>query len=209
MKSKFDPQKHRRRSIRLKGYDYSSEGAYFVTIVVQGRECLFGEIIDGEMHLNEYGEIVQTWWDEIPIHFPNVELGAFVIMPNHVHGIIWIIDERRGEVLSPRYSPRYNPNKNILNENVDITTNQGGATPPLRNPTLGQIIAYFKYQSTKEMNRIETDRAITKFWQRNYYEHIIRDEKDLQNKTDYIESNPMLWDEDDDNPINQKGNHVQ
>jgi REP element-mobilizing transposase RayT len=198
-KSKFDPQKHHRRSIRLKGYDYSSEGAYYVTIVVQGRECLFGEIVDGEMHLNEYGEIIQKWWNEIPIHFPNVELGAFVVMPNHVHGIIWIIDERRGEVLSPRDDP----NNNIQNGYVDNTNNQGGETPPLQRPTLGQIVAYFKYQSTKEMNRIETDKAITKFWQRNFYEHIIRDEKDLQNKTDYIESNPMLWDEDDENPRNQ------
>lgn len=201
MKSKFDPQKHHRRSIRLRGYDYSSEGAYYVTIVVQGRECLFGEIIDGEMYLNEYGEIVQKWWDEIPNHFPNVGLGAFVIMPNHVHGIIWIIDKRRGEVISPHNDP----NNNILNKNFDGTSNQGGdaSQPPLQKPTLGQIVAYFKYQSTKEMNRIETDKAITKFWQRNYYEHVIRDEKDLQNKTDYIESNPMLWDEDDENPINQ------
>jgi REP element-mobilizing transposase RayT len=169
---KFDPNKHHRKSIRLQGYDYSQAGAYFVTMVVQGRECLFGEIVNGEMHLNEYGEIVQKWWNEIPIHFPNVELGAFVIMSNHVHGIIWIIDNRRGEVLSPRY----NPNNNILNENVDGISTQGGETPPLRKRTLGQIVAYFKYQSTKEMNHIETENAITKFWQRNYYEHIIRNE---------------------------------
>ena len=90
MKSKFDPKKHHRRSIRLKRYDYSQAGAYYVTIVTQGRECLFGEIIDGEMHLNKYGEIIRKWWNEIPIHFPNVELGAFIIMPNHVHGIIFI-----------------------------------------------------------------------------------------------------------------------
>lgn len=205
MKSKFDPNKHHRRSIRLEGFDYSSEGAYYVTIVAQGRECLFGEIIDGEMHLNGYGEIVQKWWYEIANHFQNVELGAFVIMPNHVHGIIWIIDERRGEVLSPRD----NPNSDNLNLHEYPFTNQGGETPPLRKPTLGQIVAYFKYQSTKEMNRIETDKAITKFWQRNYYEHVIRDEKDLQNKTDYIESNPILWDEDDDNPINSKETHAQ
>jgi len=198
--TKFDPQNHHRRSIRLQGFDYSSEGAYYVTIVVQGRDCLFGEIVKGEMRLNGYGEIVQKWWYEIANHFQNVDLGAFVIMPNHVHGIIWITDERRGEVISPRD----NPNKNILNENIDGTSNQGGdaSQPPLRKPTLGQIVAYFKYQSTKEMNRIETDKAITKFWQRNYYEHIIRDEKDLQNKTDYIESNPSLWDEDDNNPSN-------
>jgi len=198
MKSKFDPQKHHRRSIRLPGYDYSSAGAYYVTVVTQGRECLFGEIIDGEIYLTEYGEIVQKWWDEIPIHFPNVELGAFVVMPNHVHGIIFITTQRRGEVISPRY----NPNNNIQNAKINSIDNLGGETPPLRKPTLGQIVAYFKYQSTKEMNRIETDKAITKFWQRNYYEHVIRNEKDLQNKTDYIETNLSLWDEDDNNPHN-------
>jgi REP element-mobilizing transposase RayT len=195
--SKFDPQKHHRRSIRLKGYDYSSEGAYYVTIVTQGRECLLGEIIDGEMYLNGYGNIVQKWWNEIPIHFPNVELGAFVIMPNHVHGIIFITTERRGEAVSPLD----NPNNN-LHVYDDETNNMGGETPPLRKRTLGQIVAYFKYQSTKEMNRIETEKAITRFWQRNYYEHIIRNDKDLQNKTDYIQANPLLWDEDDDNPQN-------
>ena len=163
-----------------------------MTIVTQGRECLFGEITDGEMYLNEYGEIVQKWWNEIPIH----ELGAFVIMPNHVHGIIFITTECRGEVISPRNDP----NSDIQDLYDDESNNVGGETPPLRKPTLGQIVAYFKYQSTKEMNRIETENAIAKFWQRNYYEHIIRDEKDLQNKTDYIEANPSLWDEDDDNP---------
>ncbi len=198
LRPRFDPQKHHRRSIRLKGYVYSSDGAYYVTIVTQEWECLLGEIIGGEMYLNEYGEIVQKWWNEIPIHFSILELGAFVIMPNHVHGIIFITTERRGEVISPPY----NPNNNIQDVYDDETNNLGGRTPPLRKPTLGQIVAYFKYQSTEEMNRIETDKAITKFWQRNYYEHIIRNEKDLQNKTNYIQANPLLWDEDDDNPQN-------
>jgi REP-associated tyrosine transposase len=165
-RSKFDPQKHHRRSIRLKGYDYSTDGAYYVTIVTQGRECLFGAIVDGEMRLNEYDEIVQKWWNEIPIHFPTVELGVFVIMPNHVHGIIFITTERRGEVVSPHD----NPNNNIQDAYGGATYHQGGdaSQPPLRKWTLGQIVAYFKYQSTKEMNRIETEKAITKFWQRNY-----------------------------------------
>ncbi|HSK89078.1 MAG TPA: hypothetical protein VK880_12010, partial [Anaerolineales bacterium] len=123
-KFKFDPAKHHRRSIRLKGYDYTAEGAYFVTILTQGREYLFGEIVDCEMYLSNYGEIVRKWWFDIPIHFLNVETGAFVIMPNHVHGIIFIINKRRGEVLSPR--------NNI----------QSGETPPLRKPTLGQIVGY-------------------------------------------------------------------
>ena len=95
---KFDPQKHHRRSIRLKGYDYSQEGAYFVTIIGWRRECLFGEVVNGEMKLNRYGEIVQKWWGEIPNHFLNVETGTFVIMPNHVHGIIVIAEDRKSVV---------------------------------------------------------------------------------------------------------------
>ena len=99
-----------------------------MTIVVQGRECLFGEIIDGEMHLNEYGRIVQKWWNEISNHFPNAALGAFIIVPNHVHGIIFITTERRGEVVSPHNDPNYN-NQNAY---FDSTDNQGGETPPLQ-----------------------------------------------------------------------------
>ena len=200
---KFDPQKHHRRSIRLKGYDYSQAGGYFVTVVAWHRECLFGEVVNGEMKLNQYGEIVQKWWYEIPIHFPDVEIGAFIIMPNHVHGIIFIVN-RRGTVPVPKDDGENSISQN--NNAVGIT--QGGETPPLRTfegtPTLGQIVAYFKYQSTKDMNAIEDTGTVTKFWQRNYYEHISRDEKDLQNKTDYIETNPLLWSEDDENPVNVK-----
>jgi putative transposase len=201
MKPRFDPIKHRRRSIRLNGYDYASEGAYFITMVTQGRQCFFGEIVDGEMHLTKYGEIVRKWWNEIPIHFTNVETGAFVIMPNRVHGNIFIINERRGEVISPHNNPN-----NALFRNQEITEIPSEETPPFRKPTLGQIIAYFKYQSTKEMNRIETQTAITKFWQRNYYEHIIRNEKELQQKTDYILDNPLRWKDDLENPTNTKTN---
>jgi REP element-mobilizing transposase RayT len=185
--SKFDPQKHHRQSIRLKSFDYSSAGAYYVTIVAWRRESLFGEVVDGEMKLNRYGEIVRKWWYEIPIHFPNIEVGAFTIMPNHVHGIIFIV-ERRGTVPVP-------------NDKIPHCT-KGGETPPLRMPTLGQIVAYFKYQSTKEMNLLDNTGTVTKFWQRNYHEHVIRNDKDLQNKTDYIEANPLLWEQDDQNPVN-------
>jgi REP element-mobilizing transposase RayT len=201
--NKFDPQKHHRRSIRLKGYDYSQEGAYYVTMVTWQREFLFGNILNHEMMLSPYGEIVQKWWQEIPVHFANVETGAFVIMPNHVHGIIYILGGR-GTVPVPKDDGEIPISQN--NKTVDVI--QGGETPPLRifngTPTLGQIVAYFKYQSTKEMNKIDDTSTVTKFWQRNYYEHIIRDEKDLQNKTDYIEANPLLWDEDDENPVNVK-----
>ncbi len=201
---KFDPQKHHRRSIRLKGYDYTSAGAYYVTIVVQGRQCLFGEIDDGQMHLNKYGEIIQKWWAQIPVHFPNVELGAFITMPNHVHGILFIINDRRGEVLSPQISPRNEPDQNYNIIDPNLTRTQGAVTPTQRKPTLGQIIAYFKYQSTKEINAMDRKGVITKLWQRNYYEHIIRNEQELQQKTDYILDNPSRWDEDQEYPKDKK-----
>jgi len=93
----YDPEKHHRRNIRLKGYDYTQPGAYFIAICTHGRECLFGEIIDGEMHLNEAGQIVVQTWQDLPNHGPSVQLDAFVVMPNHVHGII-IITERAGGI---------------------------------------------------------------------------------------------------------------
>lgn len=150
------------------------------------------------MRLNRVGEIVQKWWEEIPRHFSNVETAAFVIMPNHVHGIIFIV-ERRGTVPVPEEG---GVNK-ILDENDMTSEVMGGETPPLRTPTLGQIVAYFKYQSTKEMNLVDNTGTVTKLWQRNYYEHVIRDDKDLQNKTAYILANPLLWDEDDENPTHR------
>ena len=168
-------------------------GGYYVTIVTWQKESLFGKIVNGEMELNHYGKVVQKWWYEIENHFPNVETGAFVVMPNHIHGIIFILDGR-GTVPVPNANNLHNA--------------KGGETPPLQTstfqgiPTLGQIIAYFKYQSTKEMNLLDNTGTVTKFWQRNYYEHILRNEKDLRNKTEYIEANPLLWGQDEENPVN-------
>ena len=202
MKQDGNQSSHHRRSIRLKGYDYSRAGVYFVTIVTWQRLMVFGKIENGEMLLNRYGEIVQKWWDEISVHFPNVETGAFIIMPNHVHGIIIITDDRRGTVPVPRVVT--NPKQGemispLQNENVDGIQHQGGETPPLRRPTLGQIVAYFKYQSTKEINAMDGGR-IAKLCQRNYYEHIIRNEHEMENISNYIESNPTLWETDNENP---------
>lgn len=182
---KFDPQKHHRKSIRLKGYDYSQAGAYFVTLVTYQRDCLFGEIRDATMFLNDFGKIADECWRAIPDHFPFVELGAHVIMPNHVHGIIVIHAD--GFAL----------------QHVGATQCVA-PTPIITRPTgpkpksLGAIIGSFKsavsYRINKEYNA-------TGIWQRNYYEHIIQNEKDLQHITDYIEMNPSRWDEDDENPI--------
>lgn len=197
---KFDPQKHHRRSIRLKGFDYAQPGGYFITIVTYQRECLFGEVINREVRLSCYGEIVQRWWHEIPVHFSHVETGAFVIMPNHIHGVILIRSDARGTVSVPRDD---GINK-ISSGNEKSSEILGGETPPRHMPTLGQIIAYFKYQSTKDMNQLDNTGTITKFWQRNYYEHVIRNHEEWDRIHRYIESNPLLWDEDNQNPMNKK-----
>lgn len=94
-----------RRSIRLNGYDYSQTGVYFITICTQNRECLFGEVVNGAMRLNGLGEIAQRCWNEIPAHFPHVKLDAFVVMPNHVHGVLWVVRDDRIAVGANNFSP--------------------------------------------------------------------------------------------------------
>jgi len=167
MPSKFDPKKHHRRSIRLKRYDYTSAGAYFITIVTYQRECLFGEIADGEMILNDYGRVADEFWRAIPEHFENVELGAFVIMPNHIHGIIVITD-----VATQCVAPT-----------VTITSPRGP-----KSRSIGAIVGSFKsavsYRLNKQFN-------VTNIWQRNFYEHIIRNETERNNIHLYIETNPI------------------
>ncbi len=183
--SPFDPQKHHRRSIRLKGYDYSQAGAYFVTMVTQGRACLFGDVVNGVVVLNDLGKIVQKWWDDLPIHFPNIETGAFVVMPNHVHGVIIIVHDGRGAVPAPGF---------------DLHATPGREDPaPTKQPTLGQIVAYFKYQSTKEINALDGTGVITNIWQRNYYERIVRNEREREAIWGYIEGNPVHWEQDEEN----------
>jgi hypothetical protein len=107
MRSKFDPQKHHRRSIRLPNYDYSQSGAYFITIVTYQRALLFGKIVNAEMQLNDFGKIADECWRAIPEHFPNLELGAYIVMPNHVHGIIIIMENGMATTSSPSVGARH------------------------------------------------------------------------------------------------------
>ena len=197
---KFDPQKHHRRSIRLKNYDYSQEGAYYVTIVAWHREFLFGEIVNKEMRLNKVGKIVEWEWLELPKRLSYVELGEYVVMPNHFHGILFIHENvgatRHGQTISLSVAEHL---QTITPDGIDGSPLPHGPKPA----SLGAIIAQFKSRATKRIWKISEFKE-TPIWQRNYYEHIIRDETDLQNKTDYIESNPSLWDEDDENPANVK-----
>jgi putative transposase len=185
----IDKQDNRRRSVRLKEYDYSQTGAYFVTICTQNRECLLGEITDGEMKLNNAGRIVQLAWDKLPRRYLETELDAYVIMPNHLHGIVILHSESVGA-----RSSRPDESK---------TVGAGSSCPNKgrenRAPTLGTIVAYFKYQTTTQINAIRNV-GIQKFWQRNYYEHVIRNEADLAEVREYILNNPARWNEDDYNP---------
>ena len=200
MTSKFDAKKHHRRSIRLPEYDYAQADAYYVTIVAWHRECLFGDVVNREMKLNEVGKIVQWEWKELPKRLQSIELGAFIVMPNHFHGIL-IFHENVGATRQGLTNARLG---NVSLSNV-ITDGADGSPLP-RGPkpaSLGAIMAQFKSRVTKRLWKIPSLRG-TPIWQRNYYEHIILNQQDLQNKTDYIEANPILWDEDDENPLNIK-----
>ena len=179
----YDPQKHHRRSIRLKEYDYSRFGAYFVTICTQDRKCFLGTVGNETVELSPMGKIVHEFWFEIPKHFQHVRLDVFVVMPNHVHGILLIGDSEGG--------------------NTNADAERGGETPPLRRVTLGQVVAYYKYQTSKMINRIRNTAGMP-VWQRNYYEHIIRNEKELNQCREYIINNPLKWVLDQENPDYKK-----
>ena len=165
---------HHRHSTRLRDFDYSGVGAYFVTVCVGGHECLFGQIADCEMRLSGLGEIVQECWSAIPDHFSTVELAEFVVMPNHLHGVIVIHD-----VGATHASP----------------SRRAGPAPL----SLGAIIGSFKSAVAKRINAMRGTTGAP-VWQRNYYEHIIRNEADYNRIAEYIEHNPMRWVEDSLHP---------
>jgi putative transposase len=186
---RFDPEKHHRRSIRLKGHDYSQPGAYFVTICTRDQACLFGHVVNGEMRLNDAGEIAQRCWEEIPRHFPLVELDAFVVMPNHVHGIIVI--QGRGEASVPLHVSKERPGSDAS----PLRQRPNGTQPG----SLSAIVQNFKSISTRKMNAARSTPG-TPVWQRGFYEHVVRDEEELRAIREYVLGNPARWDEDENNP---------
>ena len=178
----YDPDQHHRRSIRLKNYDYTQPGAYFVTICTHQRTSLFGQVVDGEMAVNELGEIVRQEWFCTAQVRPYVKLFAdeFVVMPNHIHGIIWIT--------------------NHVGAQRDCAPTPRGSTPNNVAPgSLGAIIRAFKSAATKRIN-IHRGTPGAPVWQRNYYEHIIRNDRALHTIRRYIANNPMRWHLDRYNP---------
>jgi putative transposase len=172
---------HHRRSIRLRNYDYSQAGAYFVTVCAWNRECLFREIKNGDTFLNELGDIVMKCWDLIPTHFPHVEIDEFVVMPNHIHGIV-ILSNVGAQFIAP-FRKTTTEYQGVMNH----------------APTVGKIVRAFKARCTHMINNVRNTPG-GPLWQRNYYEHIIRDESELHRIREYIRDNPVKWHEDEENP---------
>jgi REP element-mobilizing transposase RayT len=177
----YDPKHHHRRSIRLPGYDYTQPGAYFVTICVHDGEPLFGEVVDGIMRPNRVGCIVQACWSNLPRHYPHVVLDEFVVMPTHTHKIIVLAGDPDPAAPAPE----------------DIPTGEQPHTPTRHG--LPEIVRAFKSFSAKRINALRRSTG-TPVWQRNYYEHIIRNDHALQAIRKYIRDNPLRWHLDRYNP---------
>ena len=183
----YHPDLHHRQSIRLREFDYAGGGGYFVTLCAWQRECLFGDVMDGGMRVNEFGMVAGGEWLRTPMIRPNIVLDEFVVMPNHFHAIIFIND-----VGAHRCAPG-------CGGVPDRTWAHVGA-PLRREPgSLGSIIAGFKSVVTKRINAMR-DNPGCPVWQRNYYEHVIRDERDLHAIRQYIADNPAKWESDANHP---------
>ena len=172
---------HDRHSLRLQSYDYSQPGAYFITICTYEKKNLLGNIVDGEMNLTEAGRTIWDIWESLPKRYPEIQLDAFVVMPNHIHGIIMVLYNSEVGAIHELPLPRTRIQR--------------------RRMLLPKVVGYFKMNTAKQVNVIRDTRG-TPVWQRNYYEHIIRNEDQLQRLREYIINNPVRWHEDPDNPSN-------
>lgn len=197
--TRFNPDIHHRRSIRLKGFDYSKTGAYFVTICIWDRGCLFGDIEDGAMQLNEYGRIVENEWLKTMDVRDNVEMDYYIVMPNHFHGILVIND-----VGATRWVAQgRTPHERAFHTNQERAPHRIAPTKTLQSNTIGAIMGQFKSIVTKRINKIR-DNPGGPVWQRNYYEHVIRSDEELNSIRQYITENPLKWELDEENPVNVK-----
>jgi putative transposase len=160
------PQRH---NLRLTNYDYSLQGSYFITICTSDKQCLFGQIVDSKVKLNPFGIIVESVWKEIPLHYPDINNDVFIVMPNHIHGIITIHEGKRA-----------------------------GSKPAPTRP-LSEIVRAFKTYSSRGINELRHSQGVS-VWQRNYYEHVIRNENDYHEIGEYIYYNPAKWETDSENP---------
>jgi putative transposase len=206
MQNKFQ-NKFRIPSTRLQTWDYSKNGSYFITICTQNREHYFGKIENGNMQLSEIGKLAEQYWIEIPNHFPYIELGNFVIMPNHIHGIL-IIDNTKIPVETRFIASNNNENNSTQfiasnnNENNETRLiaslrnekNGGfsGEKNPMLNDNISKIIRWYKGRCTFECRKINSDFG----WQSRFHDHVIRNSKAFDTIQNYIVENPLKWKED-------------
>ncbi len=180
----FNPDIHHRRSVRLQGWDYSSPGMYYITICTHRRACLFGDVIDGEMRLNNLGRIAHDEWIRTENVRRNVDLDLFVVMPNHVH-LLFVLNEQDSVGATRRVAP---------------TT--GGPTPSgPKSRSVGAIIGQYKPCVTRQINTLRST-SEARVWQRSFHDHIVRTESDLNRIRRYVAENPRKWHLDSDNPDN-------
>ncbi len=180
---KYDSHRHHRRSTRLRGYDYTRAGTYFLTICTFERECVFGDVVDGVMRLSEVGEIVERCWLEIPAHFRHVNLDEFQVMPNHLHGIVHIVGTRHAVSLQNRTEEQF--------------------CKPVSG-SISTIIRSFK----SAVSNVAHTREFNEFaWQPRFHDRIIRNHKELENVRKYIRDNPENWASDENNPATMLPRH--
>ncbi len=206
------PNRYHRRSIRLDGYDYRHPGAYFITVVVQERLCLFGEIREGEMRLSPMGQIVRRAWEDLPDHYPQVVLDEFCIMPNHVHGIIVLGKDATGRGVGGHIGPPVRGAgrggstavRQALGDESKIDSQASTAASQTRpykmtRHGLPEIVRAFKSFSARQINALRRMPGAP-VWQRNYYEHIVRNEAEWERIRRYIDQNLAQWEQDEENP---------
>jgi putative transposase len=202
----FDPNVHHRRSLRLKGYDYAQAGAYFVTVCTKGKECLFGEVTAGVMVPNAAGRMVEAVWTELT-RYPGVDTDAFVVMPNHVHGIVLLTNVGAGPCACPDENRSENsiPQKRGRPRGVAFEPGQPRGVAPTMN--LPAVVHRFKSLTTARYRAEIVSSGWSLFdsrlWQRNYYENEIRNETDFDCIREYIVNNPADWARDEENPENE------
>jgi len=196
-----------RKNPRLPGYDYAQAGAYFITVVTQGRVPLFGEVANGEMHLNPAGEMVVWVCEEMPNYIPGMEWGIYQVMPNHFHGVIELhigdAPKSNNPIVGADFHVRPGQPRRVA-PTGGRQINTSADDKSIRRLTLGNIVGRFKSLTTRRyLDGVHADNwqpLPTHLWQRNYYEHIIRDDQDYQSIFDYILANPQNWEQDREHP---------
>jgi len=193
---------NRRGSLRLKGYDYAQAGAYFVTICTHDRACLLGEAVGEGVRLSDAGRMIQAVWDELSNQYPGVETDVFAIMPNHIHGIVVLVASNPCVGVGPCAYPDHGQTPERIAEPADVEGQPQGVAPT--GLSLSDMVHRFKTLTTKRYTDGVKEREWPAFrgrlWQRNYYDHVIRNERELDKIREYIATNPLRWALDRENP---------